>query len=308
MSKIYNIQVICMGEILIDFIGSHSSKDIASTTEFKRYLGGSPANVAMNLKKLGCDAALVATIGNDGLGDFLLQEMDSLQMSTQFIRKTKDVPTSAILVSKTADTPDFIAYREADSEILPDQITDEIIKKATVFHTTCFALSRNPARETILEKAQVAATAGCLLSIDLNYSQKIWPDIDEAITVIKQYCSYQPIVKVSLDDMERLFGKEMSEIQLFEKLHGYGAPLICLTRGGNGIHVSQKGMHMLKMPAIPLKSIIDATGAGDAFWAGFLCAKLQDKPIERCLQFALEIASIKLTTVGGLPSTLIVRP
>lgn len=308
MSKTSHIQVICMGEILIDFIGSHTSKHIASTTEFKRYLGGSPANVAMNLKKLGCNAALVATIGDDGLGDFLLQEMQALKMPVQFIRKIASVPTSAILVSKTTDTPDFIAYREADSQIIKDQISNESIENATVFHTTCFALSRNPARKTILSKAKIAAQANDLLSIDLNYSEKIWANKEKAIEVIKQYCAYKPIVKISLDDMERLYGNQITEEALFQKLHSYGAPLVCLTRGGNGVRVSQIEKELIEMPAIPLKSLEDATGAGDAFWAGFLCAHLQNKPIERCVQFALEIASIKLTTIGGLPDLIGVKP
>lgn len=308
MSEMKDMQVICMGEILIDFIGSHSSPDISSTTEFKRYLGGSPANVAINLKKLGCDAALVATIGSDGLGDFLLREMESLDMTTQFIHKAGLVPTSAILVSKTADTPDFIAYREADSMILMDQIPDDVIKTAAVFHTTCFALSRNPARETILEKAKTAAASGCLLSIDLNYSQKIWPDRKEAIEVIQHYCSHQPIVKISLDDTERLYGRDFTEEELFQKLHTYGAELICLTRGGDGVRVSQKGKAIIDMPAIPLKSVVDATGAGDAFWAGFLCARLQDKTVEQCVEFALKIASVKLANIGGLPEGLVLKP
>jgi fructokinase len=302
------IQVICIGEILIDFIGSHASQDIASTTEFKRYLGGSPTNVAMNLTKLGCQAAVVATIGNDGLGDFLLQQMHSLKMPTTYVRKVTSVPTSAILVSKTADTPDFIAYREADCLIEKEQIPDALLKTADIFHTTCFALSRNPAQNTILEKAQIASEAGCLISIDLNYSEKIWPDRSEAMEIIKRYCSFQPIIKVSMDDMERLLGPGTSMEELFQFLHEHGAQLVCFTRGGNGVVVSQKGKDHIHMPAIPLNSVVDATGAGDAFWAGFLCAKLSGKGIEECVQFALKVASIKLMNVGGLPDNLDLRP
>ncbi|PRP67924.1 carbohydrate kinase family protein [Nonlabens agnitus] len=303
-----NKQVICIGEILIDFIGLHRSPDIAHTAEFKRFLGGSPANVAMNLTKLGFTATLVATIGDDGLGDFLLQEMQSLGMNQDHVRKVTDVPTSTILVSKTSETPDFIAYREADCEIINSQLPDDVIKSAAVFHTTCFALSRNPARDTILEKVKVAATAGCLISIDLNYSARIWPDKDQAIKTIKEYCSYGAMIKISMDDMQRLYGNAMTSSELFETLHGYGANLICLTRGSDGVIVSRKDHALLEMPAIPITSVEDATGAGDAFWSGFLCAMLENRSLEQCVEFALKVASIKLTTIGGLPANLSLQP
>ncbi|SCY37777.1 fructokinase [Nonlabens sp. Hel1_33_55] len=308
MKETKNVKVICIGEILIDFIGSHSSPDIASTTEFKRYLGGSPTNVAMNLNKLGCNAALVATIGNDGLGNFLSQEMSALGMKQEYVRKVDDLPTSAILVSKTAETPDFIAYREADCQILSSQLPDELIKTASVFHTTCFALSRNPARETILKKVKVAAAAGCSISIDLNYSEKIWPDREQAIKTIKEYCSYDTMIKISVDDMVRLYGNDFSTTDLFDTLHNYGARLICLTRGSEGVLVSQRDKPLIEMPAIPLEKVVDATGAGDAFWSGFLCATLEGRDIEQSVKFALQVASIKLTTIGGLPKELNLQP
>jgi fructokinase len=58
----------------------------------------------------------------------------------------KLVTTSVIFVSKSTGTPDFIPYREADSQIVPSQITDDLLKSAKIFHTTCFALSKDPAR------------------------------------------------------------------------------------------------------------------------------------------------------------------
>lgn len=116
------------------------------------------------------------------------------------------------------------------------------------------------------------------------------------------------MIKISVDDMVRLYGNDFSTTDLFDTLHNYGARLICLTRGSEGVLVSQRDKPLIEMPAIPLEKVVDATGAGDAFWSGFLCATLEGRDIEQSVKFALQVASIKLTTIGGLPKELNLQP
>ena len=61
-----NIDVLCVGEILIDFIGHQSDVLINNTRDYHRYIGGSPTNVAMNCSRLGLKAMIVGTVGSDG--------------------------------------------------------------------------------------------------------------------------------------------------------------------------------------------------------------------------------------------------
>ena len=79
---------------------------------------------------------------------------------------------------------------------MDDQLPDEIIKQAKIFHTTCFALSKNPARTTILKKAKKAKQLGLKLSIDINFSEKIWPNREEAKEVLKEYLANDPSCKI----------------------------------------------------------------------------------------------------------------
>ncbi|MFY7728555.1 MAG: PfkB family carbohydrate kinase, partial [Flavobacterium sp.] len=62
-----NIDILCIGETLIDFIGNETDATLQQTSGYKRLLGGSPTNVAFNAAKLGLRAAIVSTVGNDGL-------------------------------------------------------------------------------------------------------------------------------------------------------------------------------------------------------------------------------------------------
>jgi len=60
----------------------------------------------------------------------------------------------------------------------------------------------------------------------------------------------------------------------------------------------------MHLPAIKIDDVQDATGAGDAFWSGFLFAYIKEKPVEKCLKVALKLAALKLQNVGRLPDNI----
>lgn len=298
------IDIISIGEVLVDFIGHEMNTSINRTKDYHRYLGGSPTNVAVNASRLGLKSLLVASCGQDGLGDYIVRKLKANNVITTQIRKSETAPTSVIFVSKSTNTPDFIPYREADCEIFEDQLPDEIIAKAKIFHTTCFALSKNPARQTILNRAKKAKELGVQLSIDINFSERIWLNREEAKLVIKEYLSNDPLVKLSEDDCYRLFAEVKSEEYIFEYFHALGASTICLTKGKNGVVVSDVNHGMFFQEAIQIDEIKDTTGAGDAFWTGFLFAQLSHKSLEESITIAQKLASIKLQNVGRLPDDI----
>jgi len=151
-----NIDILCVGEVLVDFIGHQNNVLINETRDYHRYLGGSPANVAMNCKRLGLSSTLVSSVGNDGFGEYIFKRLEEIGINTSNVKKLENKSTSVIFVSKSNGTPDFIPYRNADCDISENQITTEMLSQTKIFHTTCFALSKNPAQTTILKKAEEA--------------------------------------------------------------------------------------------------------------------------------------------------------
>lgn len=295
-----SIDILCVGETLIDFIGSQLEKPITETKDYHRYLGGSPTNVAINMSRLELNVHMVATVGKDGFGDYILNRFSETGINASKVSEI-DIPTTIIFINRTIKTPEFIPIRGADSHINDHQIDFDTLEKVKIFHTSCFAMSKQPARDTILNKAQHAHRLGCQLSIDINYSEKIWPDRHEALAAIKQYCSLEPLVKVSQDDMDRLYGRDLSHDEIFSNLHELGAKTVCLTLGKDGAKLSELGNPILELSALKVDRIMDATGAGDAFWSGFLFAWLRGKSNETCMETALKMAAIKLQNVGRIP-------
>lgn len=295
-------QILAVGELLADLIGQDITTSLLDTVTFERFQGGSPANMAANMARLGNRAAIVSCVGADNVGTFLIEEVAKAGVDTEHIVRAMHDPTSIVLVSRTKGTPDFIAYRQADRQLMPYHLPDTLLIQAQIFHTTCFALSQEPAQSTIVDAAQRASRVGCQVSIDCNYAPSIWPDRDQAWQVIKAYCSAGALVKLSEDDATRLYGEAQTPDQIIGDFHEMGASLVCLTLGAEGSVVSSNGgSNRVQLPGRKIE-VIDATGAGDAYWAGFLTAWLEGRTPAQCADAGADIATRKLNTKGPLPN------
>ncbi len=296
--------LLSVGELLVDIIGTDIQESILETTNFERFQGGSPANMAANMARLGMSTALVSCVGNDNLGIFLKNEVAKTGIDVSHIATDEFQPTSTVIVSRTQGTPDFIAYRTADRMIQSSHIPDSLLSESAIFHTTCFALSQEPAQSSIVDAAKRANNLGCRVSLDANYAIEIWADRNQAWETISAYCLHDGLVKLSEDDAERIYGYKVSEEQVIKDFHAMGADLVCFTKGGDGSTISyEKGAKKIHLGVKPIE-VIDATGAGDAFWAGFLTAFSEGKSIEICANAGGNLAALKLVTKGPLPAVV----
>jgi fructokinase len=202
-------------------------------------------------------------------------------------------------VSRTAHTADFEAFRSGDYQLEPKEIEDEALERAKVIHSSTWPLSREPSRSAVERAFQAAQEMGKIISLDPNYSPAIWPDYREASEVIPRMLSYATITKPSLDDASRLLGRGKRPEEYIEHYHEMGPRVVVFTMGSEGMILSDEGRRT-HVPAHKIE-VVDATGAGDSFWAGFLVAMLDGQPLEKCVLFAREIVERKLQTVGPLP-------
>ncbi|MCZ4222397.1 carbohydrate kinase family protein [Pedobacter rhodius] len=284
-------KVLVVGELLADII---SEKDIASLqfpSSFMINQGGSSANLCANLKWQGIDAALVATVGNDNLGAFLINELKTVGLSDNYISRSANRQTSIVLVGKNVDTPDFIPYRCADMAI--KRVEDAVLQSCGIIHTTAFALSKEPARGNILNAFTKAAQLGKFLSIDWNFAPSIWHE-DDGKAVFKQICRLNPLLKISVDDLERFLGEHLSIEACIQWLDKLNVKAICLTCGKDGVWFKGQDQSWSYKPALEVASVVGVTGAGDAFWSGFLAHFIKGKPLEACVDNALEVARCKI--------------
>lgn len=302
MSSSNKIDIIAFGELLIDFISTDYAENLAQAEHYKRIPGGSPANLAANMQRLGKQAALVASVGQDAAGDYLRSYVQELGLDTSRLQQVA-VPTTLILVTKSKQVSGFAAYRGADAEIVLDQADLCWAGQAKMVHTTAFALSREPARSHILQAVKQATSLGAQASIDANYAQEIWPDRAQAQQIISDYLALGALAKFSEVDYERLFQEKVTDpAKAAQRIRDLGASLVCLTLGEQGVYVlSETDAFHLEARKVEVK---DTTGAGDAFWSGFLSAWLDQKSPLDCAKAARAVAEKKLGIFGPLPSMI----
>jgi sugar/nucleoside kinase (ribokinase family) len=297
------LDVLTIGELVVDFISDEKTDTLSNASTFRRYLGGSPANIAVYVSKLGGESAVIAKTGIGAFGTYLKSELQRHGVTTEYLLMDHRTHTTVIFVSSTSATPDFEEFRSGDYLLRPEEISEEAISRTRVVHASTFALSREPCRSAVLWAFRKAREMGKIVSLDPNYSRRVWPDQKEARRVIREAYRYVDVTKPSADDARRVFGPDYEPEQYIQKFHDLGAEIVVFTMGEGGNLVSEKGKKMARVPARPVE-VVDATGAGDAFWAGFLTATLDGNPTERSVLFAREIVERKLRTKGPLPADI----
>jgi fructokinase len=284
-------KVLAIGEALIDAISTEFVEDLSAARQLDLKPGGSPANFCRFLHQLGTPALLHAVLGADGLGKIILRDLEQKHIDTSLIKTSNRYATSMVVVGKTKGTPDFIPYRDADMQI--GAIDPFMYKETDLVHTTAFALSREPAQTNILTALHLANRSGKQISVDWNFSPQIWGAENFASSVFSTLLSFQPLLKCSLDDIERFTNKKQSIESAKEFLHPLSARVSCLTCGSEGVWYKTTEQDWQHRAAVPVE-VKDSTGAGDSFWAGFIHAWLTEKSLEDCIQLALGTAARRL--------------
>jgi fructokinase len=291
-----SLDVLAIGETVIDLISAEESDSLGAASTFHRYQGGSPANLAAYVAKLGGRSALISKVGRDPFGEFARDRLMDAGVETGALQLDEAVNTTVIFITRTAGTAESLALRNGDYQLTVDEVDEDVVRRARVVHASTFALSRQPARSAVAKALRLAHDHRRIVSLDPNYNPLIWPDRDEAREVLGELFALATLTKPSLDDAARLFGEGRTPEAYIDLYHDLGPEVVVLTMGDDGTLLSSAG-GSLHVPAREVE-VADATGAGDAFWAGFLMALLDGSSLRRCALFAREIVERKLRTVG----------
>jgi sucrose-phosphate synthase len=296
-------EVLAVGETLVDFVSEERVNSLRTAQQFTRYLGGQPTNVAVHVAKLGMRSAVLSMVGEDRFGEFLEERLQHHGVGTEALLKTDQMPTTTVFLTQTTGIPDFQVNRGADARLDIRDVPEELIGRAKAVHTSCFALACEPVRSAIRRALRLAHRDGKLVTLDPNYSPRIWPDKMEAWEVLAQILPYVKIVKPSLEDARRLFDFNMEEDELedacLREFHSLGAEVVIVTRSGGLVTVSHDG-EIERVGPLPLVDVKSAIGGSDAFWGALLVACLEGKPWSLSVRFAHEIAALKLLLVGHI--------
>ena len=248
--------LLCIGEILADMIGEEKN----GITTYERKAGGAPFNVACALKKFGREVGFVGSVGDDLIGQFLIQYARDFGMDTTHIHLDRERNTTLAFVELNEEGDrSFCFYRKGTADYHLPAISDELLQQTDIVCIGSLMMSDSNCVEYALDIAKRAHAYGKLVAFDVNYRTDIFRDTESAIATYKRILAVADIVKFSEDEVA-IFTEAYVE-SLTEKL-------VLITLGKEGSAWRYKGREN-KLPTITVKPV-DTTGAGDAFFAGAL--------------------------------------
>lgn len=301
--------VVCMGELLIDFVPSESGVTLIDASAFKKAPGGAPANVAVGLSRLGISSAFMGKVGEDDFGRFLAQTLEDNGVDTKPLVFSREARTALAFVSLTVEGErDFMFYRHPSADMLfePTDVDANAIRKAKIFHFGSISLIGEPSQGATLHAVTIAQDAGLLISYDPNLRLPLWPGEEAAREGMMLGWEYAQVIKASVEEIQFLTG-EMELAHAVKQLWHPALRLLVATLGKDGCHyfTERTDKHI---PGFDVESI-DTTGAGDGFVAGLLYSLVHrpaiwedEEALEEGLVFANAVGALTTTKLGAIPA------
>ena len=279
--------LLCIGEILADMIGEQKNGSII----YERKAGGAPFNVACALKKFGAEVKFVGNVGDDLIGQFLINYAKDFGMDTTYINKDGNHNTTLAFVELNEEGDrSFCFYRKNTADYFMPTVSNELIKAVDTVCIGSLMLAHPECVDYALDIIERAHALGKRVAFDVNYRTDIYRDTQSALQTYKRILAVADIVKFSEDEVE-IFTQEYVN-SLTDKL-------VLITLGKNGSEWRYNGKKG-SMPTITVKPI-DTTGAGDAFFAGAL--SVLDKNAKGDFNDELLNSAIKFGNIAGALNT-----
>lgn len=309
-----NVDVVALGEILIDF--TEAGVSVSGQALYERNAGGAPANVAVAVARLGGTAAFIGKTGPDDLGSFLRRTLADAGVETRGMRVSESLHTTLAFVSLSPGGERSFSFARnpgADTELSAGELDLSLIENARFLHVGSLSLTHEPARSATLRAIAHARASGTFVSYDPNWRAPLWKSIDEGLSAMKSLFPHADLVKVSDAELELLYGlsanKEEDLAAGADRILAEGPRLVLVTLGPRGVYYRVSGHG--GFVGVPKVSVVDTTGAGDSFVGGLLYRLSRDgrfgslddmAALEADIGFANAVASLCVTRRGAIPA------
>lgn len=308
------VNVICMGELLVEFVSTTDNISLAQSPGFIKAPGGAPANVAVALQRLGLSAGFVGKVGDDPFGAFLRESLAQTGVDVTHLYTDPHARTTAVYVAVWSDGhKDLCFYRNpgADMLISESDITTRIFDGARCFHYGSISLIDQPSSAAQHKALDLARAHGLMITYDPNYRPTLWPDAHTARTIIQDGFRYCHLAKVSAEEWETATGTPDLEPGI-ACVMSKGVELLVISRGEQGALVTN-GDYRIELPAYPIE-VVETTGAGDGFMAAMITkllplreklgslAKIDQPTMREALRFANAVGALTCTRRGAIPA------
>ena len=281
----HEAEVVCIGETMVAFTATEEAGHFAAV------VAGAESNVAVALARIGHRARWVSRLGDDPLGTMIADAVAGAGVEVDVV-VDPDRPSGIIVRHRTGAAPVTSYHRRgsAASALVPADAAR--VGSPAWVHLSGITPALSPSAAELVET--LAAGTGPRISFDVNLRPALWPDGPTASDRLGELARRADLVFVGDDEAEALFGTSEPS-RLAAELGIRGDRELVVKQGAAGA-AAVVGGDVVSVPALEA-TVVDVTGAGDAFAAGYLAGTLRSWPIEDRLRLGHWVAS-RVVAVG----------
>jgi len=294
-------EIIAIGRIGVDFYSTEAGRPLKDVKTFLRTQGGSVSNIAVNLAKLGHQVKIITRVGNEPLGEYLIEYLKSNNVDTSGVMVDARHNTSLAVIEvfpPASFTTLFFRDNCADLQISPADIPLDEVNKAKMVVTSGGSLTGSPARETVLsimQRVAFNAEPKPTLVFDLDYREALWDSKENASIYLWEAVKLAEIAFANDEELEVL-SLSVPRDSVFKNIFKGRCKLLIHKHGAEGATVYYEG-GKTEIHAYP-SEVKSTNGAGDAFAAGFCHGLLEGLELQECGQLGSAAGAIVVTRTG----------
>ncbi len=298
------LDVILLGRAAIDLNPVDYYKTLAESGTFRKYVGGSPANIAVGLARLGKKCGFLSRVSDDRLGDYVLEYFREEGIDTSHIRRCEHGEKTGLTFTEILDedTSSILMYRNqaADLALEPGDVDEEYIRSAKALLLSGTALAESPSREAALKAAALAKKNGIRIIFDIDYRGYNWKNSDETAVYYALAARDADVIMGSREEFdltERFAGLDGSDRATAEYWLGQNARIVVVKHGKQGSAAYTKDGGVYPVKPFPVKAL-KSFGGGDGYGSSFINGLLEGWDITECLEYGSASAAMLVASHG----------
>lgn len=298
------LDLIALGRVAIDFNPLDYFKPLSESKEYRKYLGGSPANVAVGLARLGGKAGFIGKVSDDRFGDyvteFFAKEGIDISHITRAEHGEKLGLTFTEILSPTESS--ILMYRDgvADLMLEPQDVDEEYIASAKALLVSGTALAQSPSREAALKAILLAKKCGTRVIFDIDYRPYNWKNQEEISVYYTAAAEKADVIMGSREEYdltESIYMPGATDEQTAAYWTGRGAKIVIIKHGKEGSTAHTCDGKKYDIKPFPVKAF-KSFGGGDGYGSAFLAALFAGRDIMDCLEMGSASASMLVAAHG----------
>lgn len=290
--------LILLGRVAVDLNPVDYYCPLNESTTFKRYLGGSPANIAVGLARLGRRVGFFARVSDDQLGTFVTDYFEKEGIDCSHIKRCENGEKIGLTFTeiKSETESSIVMYRNeaADLRLEPADISEDYIKRAKALLISGTALAESPSREAALKAVALAKRNNIPVIFDIDYRAYNWKNDDEIAVYYSAVARDADVILGSREEYdltERLIEPGRTDEQTARYWHNQNAKIVIIKHGKEGSTAYTNDGESYSIKPFPVK-LLKSFGGGDGYASAFLYGLFEGWEIIDALEFGSASAAM----------------